>query len=265
MANIRGVESTVGRGMVDPKATATYLAMRARLRNPDTGQLPTHKELSKDFRLHPDTIGRKLRVRGVYRHPYPKVRQDELPENQKAFFLGLALGDFQRGLVHWGKKGFVYVETQSRDEYRRELLRLTFGIWGDIHERSNGVKIYVSSPQFDFTLNPRIDKKYLETKNRFAPLLFGTLAARLSDERDRLSLSNEGLLRRMHGKFLTNFGFSIGPLNVEHRNEDGGIIDVSVISVRNPGEVFVALAQVRSVHTLPFFRSVTTARQVTQQ
>ncbi len=243
------------------KETAeSLLVVLSKSRNPLTGKTYTYAELGEVFHYNPTVIQRKLTRRGVYRQPFPEVCHDELPENEKAFFMGLALGDCSIEHIRWGKReGFVMVGTESAEGWKRQTLKQTIGTWGETRESFPEVRIYVNSPKFDFMLNPLVDAKFLAAKRRFAPFLLGILVARLSNQRHRLSLNNEALLRRIDRQFSTHFGFRMGNFRVEQRNvksSNGSVIGerskVPVIVVRDPGQVFGALLQVRSVTSLPF-------------
>lgn len=177
--------------------------------------------------------------------------------------MGLGLGNYSVNPIQWGKQNFVVVSTESRKPYKKQLLKVTVGTWGEIHENSGELRIYVDSPTFGFMIKLPIDAKFLDAKTRFAPFLLGTLAARLTDREDRLSLSNEALLKRIHQGFSRHFGFDMGNFRVEHRtaqqNDGDGIGNdqkVPVIQIKNPGEVFAALIQVNSVRSLPFIKDI---------
>jgi len=246
---------------VSKDAMEAFLVFLSGLTNPDTGRIYTSVGLAqvfgesgdKRFRYSPRTIERKLREHGVYHQPVPKVRQEELPENERSFFLGLALGDFQMGEAHWGGREFVTVETESTKAYRRGLLRQTIGTWGEVHSKALSLKIYLESPTFDFVREPIVSADFLDAKSRYAPFLLGLLTARLSERENRLSLNNGDLLERIHRRFSRFFDFSLGRFETEHKaNRSGGKTDVSVITVKHPGEVIAALISVPSVLKLPF-------------
>jgi hypothetical protein len=242
------------------RETKRFIVVLSRCINPKTHQTYTYRELAAIFGCSEKTIQSICARKGAYRQPFPEVRHGELPENEKAFFMGLALGGYPINHNRWGlKDGYVVISTESRNEQRKRFLKQTIGTWGEIHENSTKFSIYLNPCQFDFMINPKIDAKFLGAQTRFAPFLLGLLASRLSDRGNRLSLNNEDLLRRIHRLFSTYFGFSLGHFSVEQRisktrNEDNDCKKrtVSVITVKNPGQVFGALTQVNSVGSLPF-------------
>ena len=219
--------------------------MLANLPNPGTGRLHTCEELAGIFGYNPGVVNRILLENGVSHHPSPRVRQGDLPENERAFFLGLAQGDLQIGKVHWGRESYVSVGTESLRGPRRALLERTIGTWGELHTRVKGIRIYVGSPGFDFMLEPSVNSNFMDAKSRFAPFLLGMMAIGLSEIGNRLSSENGDLLERIHRRFPRHFGSSLGCYAVERRG-------TSVITVQNPGEVFGGLIQVESVKKLPF-------------
>lgn len=229
----------------------------AKYRAPDGTPLYTQDHLATIFHTTTKTVGEKLTKAGIYRQPPPNVRHGELPENESAYFLGLALGDFQVDQVHWGRERFVVVATESKDLARRRLLAVSLGTWGEIHEETKGVKVYVD-PLFDFMLEPEVSGRFLDAKSRFAPFLLGAMTARLSRKGHRLSLPNRELLERIHGKFSEQFKFSMGNYNVEHRPAWRGRkdSDIPVITVAKPEEVYGSLIKVKNVQTLPFLADV---------
>ena len=243
-------------------ATERLIETLARSINPDTGRLYTYLELADIFDTTYKTIGEKLSERDVFRQPRPEVRQDQLPENESAFFLGLAQGDYNVYQAHWGKDAFVVVGTDSQREQRRELLRKTIGTWGEIHEGSRGVKIYLESPTFDFMATPALPPRYLDARSRFAPFVLGTIAARLSDRENRVSLSNGLLLRVITRQFFRHYGFSMGNFRDQRNStQDDGAKNrrshsMSFIVVKNPAQVFRTLIGESSVASLPFVQDL---------
>ncbi|OGH18017.1 MAG: hypothetical protein A2868_02140 [Candidatus Levybacteria bacterium RIFCSPHIGHO2_01_FULL_40_15b] len=221
----------------------------ARIQSRDTGRISI-TELAADFHRDPKAVKRLLEGAGVIQEfAFPEVRHDELPEDQRAFFMGLALGDYQVSHLQWSGRNFVAVKTDSRNERKRQLLKRTVGTWGEVRENPRELRIYTESLKFDFMVKPQIRAEFLDTRVRFAPFLLGMMTSRLTDRENRLSLPDEVLLERIHGRFLKHFGFRMGNFHVEPRGENK---PVSVIQVKNPGEVFGALIQVNSVISLPF-------------
>lgn len=263
MTKTQGPESIDREGAFDPP-TNTYVRYVARTIDPDTGEIHTLEKMAALFHCRASDIRRWLGVSDIKHPPLPKVRQGEPPENERAFFLGLALGDFQIAPVQRGHQRFVTVSTESANLERRGLIKHTVGSWGEVHDRTYELKVYVGSPTFDFMVSPVIYAEFLEAKTRFAPFLLGTLAARLSKREDRLSLGDqEDLLGRIQRRFLGHFGFSLGNFNIEHRIAGNGRkgTDVPVITVNQPGEVFGALIKVGSVKTLPFLPKLASSYQ----
>lgn len=245
-----------------------FLIFLSKLTNPQTGEKNTLADLVElyshalfpEFHYSPSTVERVLRENGSYRSIVPQVLHEPLPENQRAFFLGLALGDFTIEKIHWGDSTFIAVETESQKMYRRELLRQTIGTWGETHEKSTGVRIYMDSPTFDFLLDPTVTSHTLDAKIRYAPFLFGLMGARLSERDNRFSLADGKLLEKISKKFIDHFHFSLGSFTVEHRvdrrERRNRVRDLPVITIKEPGKVFRSLAEVKSVCTLPFFRQL---------
>lgn len=249
--------SDIERFGVSKEATLALLKMQANRRDPKTDKpLFSHENLGEMFGLSAVAAARKLRALGIYRQPTPRVCHDELPENQRAFFLGLALGDFQVNRKHLGGIDLVMVGTESDKPYRRNLLKCTIGNWGEIRDYLSKVKIYVDAPIFDFMVEPLVDDEYFKAKTIFAPFLLGIIAVRLSNRQNRLSLRDRNLLGRIHECFFNHFRFSMGDFKTERRlfnqNEDGEEYRLPVVSIKDPGEVLSALLKVKSVTSLPF-------------
>jgi hypothetical protein len=234
-------------------STDRLLVVLARCPNPDTGRIYTDAELAGIFHYSPKKVQEILIGVGYREVPFSEVKREELPENERAFFMGLALGDYQVSRVNREKQDFVVVGTESLSAQKRGLLKHTIGRRGQISESARELRIYVASPEFDFVTNPPVDAKFLDAKIRFAPFLLGMLASRLSNQENRVSLQNKGLLERIHKGFESHFGFSMGNFGVKER-KDGP--DTPSIQVKNPGEVFAALIQVQSVSSLPFLADV---------
>lgn len=232
------------------------LIMLSQNNNPDTGKNYTAKELSEIFSYDPRTVQKFLREAGYYSQPRPEVRYDELPENEKSFFIGLGLGDFQVGKSHWGSEGFITVATQSPKERKRQVLQKTLGTWGEVRDSSDKLRVYVSSPTFNFMEEPPVTPRFLDAKSRYAPFLLGMMTARLTERDSRISLHNDRMLGMIHTKFEGHFGFRMGNFRIDERQSPSGVDTLPVIEVRHPGEVLAALVEVPTVSTLPFFRDL---------
>ncbi|GEM_PF-5891105 len=171
----------------NPKAMDTFLLMLAKCNNSDTGKLHTHEELGRIFYRHPSNIGKFINKHGIHRRPTPELPNVPIADNERAFYLGLALGNFQIEHVIWAQRRYVVIGTNSLNSARRKLLQETIGIRGTIHKDKRELKIYLNSTSFDF-LSPEfitnpgniINYDFLNAKSRFAPFLAGLLAAGLS-------------------------------------------------------------------------------------
>lgn len=240
---------------VDPKAMNTFLLMLAKCINPDTGKIYTHEELAGIFYRHPSSIAEFLNGHNVYRRPPPELSDVSIPGNERAFYLGLMLGNFQVEQVTWAHRKYLAIGTNSQNPGRRELLRRTIGTRGEIHENQGKLRIYFNLASFsflspEFMANPDRTNNYvfLKVKSQFAPFMAGFLAACLSEKEHRLSFPTAQLRDEVCHAFELHYGFPLG--NSLKRD-----VKSFPIAVHNPSRVFQALLETQSVHTLPFVRA----------
>ncbi len=106
----------------------------------------------------------------------PEVRQGPIADNQKAFFLGLAIGGFQIEGRFWHGTTipFVTITTEARRPKYRELLAKTIGQWGHTRATSYQQTTSLHAQTFDFLLHPRqaVTSDFLRAKGRFASILY---------------------------------------------------------------------------------------------
>lgn len=244
---------------IDPdNAKRDFMVMlgKGKVLNPDTGQPYTAEELAELFDYNPKGVQRTLRRNGVYKQPLPKVRSGPLPENEAAFFTGLAFADLEKDKIVWNRQPFVTVATEARVQYKHELMRVVFARWGEI--RSSGeshpkTAAYLDSPTFDFMVEPKSPgSTILLSKSKYPPFLLGLMVGKMSGKEHRISLKNGDLLKSVTENFHRYFRFSLGHFHTEIRPAG----KLGVIDVRNPGKVIATLAEVKSVATLPYFRTV---------
>jgi len=246
-------------------ARDTFLRMLARPinKNPKTGQPYTTSELEEIFNLKSTRVRDIIREGGDAKFIKPVVKEGPLPPEQNALFRGLALGNFQVNRTKWigGGEDFVMIGTQSNNQQQRERLKRTFGTWGTVRDSEDMLRIYLHTPTFDFILDPLEDGKeitrILATKNLFTPFLLGVLGVRLSEQQNRISLTDKTLLNRINSYFIKHFGFSLGSIRSE---KSGNKTIYYFIRISQVEEVFSALIQTKSgQELLPFLRDSQTS------
>lgn len=230
--------------------------------DPDTGTHYTQAKLAEILGVHETTINQHLRDAGMDTHFVPEAKTGVLPENEEAFFKGMAMGDFQVRTTHRRTGDFVIVGTRGSDRMKDLLIR-TLGTRGSLGGKEALKEIYLDREQFGFfEEKPQIDARFLDAKGRFAPFLLGLLAVRLSERGNRLVIPNSnGLVRNIHKKYVNHFGETMGSLKNQLRphlngNTNGKDARQDLIIVQNPGIVVATLAQVPAVQALPFFRTL---------
>lgn len=237
--------------MVDRKATGEYLAHLARQIDPKTGKPYTEERLSEIFGISKRSVRKVKKEYGVYRFRPPEVHEIALPANERAFYVGLAFGNFKIDPVRWANREYIVVGTESKDPARRKLLENTIGTRGVTIQNKEGVRVYLSPQTFGFLCKPErlITADFLDTKGLYAAMLAGIIAVRLSDKKHHITIGNAQLTERIYGKFQRHFGFSLG--NIRQREDKG----IPVIIVRDLPRVEAALLSQRSVKQLPFLHS----------
>ncbi len=220
--------------------------------NPKTGRVYTFQELGQIFKTHHSTIQKELSETSAARRPAPEVKHEDLPENERSFFVGLCQDGYSVARLHRRVGDFVVVSTRSPNR-KREILKTSLGSWGEIHESATEARIYLPSPQFDFALAPNVRARDLSTKSKFAPFMLGALSVRLSDRLNRFSLGNGSLLVKVGEEFYNHFNFRMGSVQmVDNHTGENCRQSYPVIEVENPGRVFGALVGVATVRSLPF-------------
>ncbi len=187
----------------------------------------------------------------------PEVVNKDLAPNEKAFFTGLAQGKFSSSKALHGGNEFVWVSTTSSGR-KREIYKQTFGNWGDSFTGKGYLKIYLSSPNFDFLLDREITEDMIGEKRKFAPLLYGLIHSNLSEVERSIALSNGPLLKEVMNKFGEFFGFELGTFR-DHLarkpkpgEEAGNAFQTQTIKIKNLNKVIAALEDHYSVGCLPF-------------
>ncbi len=182
--------------------------------------------------LHPGTIARHRREAGNYIFPRPDVKPVNVPMNDRALMLAMALSGYTIAEIHWGSPNypFVKIHTESVDPKYRSLLKGEFEDWG---KPSNSVAkpgYYLHYDSFKFLLNPDevlaknfpgTDIKYpfLVDPFRYTPFLWGLIYLRLSREMYRLTFENKDPQKKLDRVGLMEFiyehyqasGFRLGP------------------------------------------------------
>ena len=233
---------------LQPDARDAFLAMLGRNR--------TSKDLAELFGLAKSTVREKLQQKEGYVSPKPEVKERPLPPWEKAFFMGLACGDFQVCQINWSSDDFVSIGTESKRQSHINVLKQTIGTWGTTHENADGIKVFLHPGTFDFLINPYADKKMLGKIFRqtrlFTPFVLGLLLGKLSELGNRVSLHDQELLNKINIRFEDIFGFRMGRFRLESRGNN----QFASLTLRNPEEVFSALIQTEGVQRLSFFRSL---------
>lgn len=232
------------------------ILMLSRCPDPQTGKPFTTEALAQIFNTSPAGIQNRLRKAGRPLRPAPEVRLDQIPENEKSFFIGLTLGDFIFDRRHRSGQDLMIVATRSPNPSRRKMLASSLGTWGTMTGDSI-LKVNLASPQFDFMQNPDITYDFLDAKRRYAPFLLGALAVRMSNS-GRFSTEEE-VGRRIHSAYERHFGHSMGVFDVEERRhvENGNRpTRRGVIQITQPQMVFEDVLNVQSVKSLPFLPTI---------
>lgn len=256
---------------VQRKVEERKIADAARTAQKLTGKRPTIDEVARENGITPSKASDILAKHRVLVHQLPVVRKGALPENEEAFFRGLHFGDFAFDSVERGSHRFVTIATESQDPSKHKLLKVTAGTWGEVTEFDFNIKgrsrrktkVYLNNDTFPFLTEekPVVGSRIMLSHQRFPPFLLGLETAKLTDAQSRVSLRDVDFLQRVHTRFEAQFGFPLGHFRPETRDgKDGKKLKYGVVVVRQPGEVFAALAQVESVSKLPFFRELARIR-----
>lgn len=215
---------------------------------------PSIKDFVDRFKLTPGQIRFSLGSKDGRRvaREKPKVTETEISPEEKAFFTGLFLTEFSVEDKKWDKENFMVVSCTSENPKRQELLKKTIGIKGEVIKRSRDVKVYLPPKTFSF-LSTKPDGHYLQKKDRFAPFFYAFLLASLSDT-NRLSHENPQFIESLARQFEQFYGFRLG--RIKHEKYKGKRKErkkrYATVFIENPGGVFAALFQEKSVQGLPF-------------
>lgn len=214
----------------------------------------SHAELAKMFNIDPSTVSDHLRKAGVRGHRLPEVKQGEVPGNERAFYMGIAMGDIQTKKVHRVSGDMIIVGSINPE--KDQLLKDTLGTWGRALPTSRQTNVYVDAGGFDFLQDPHVNAAFLDARSRYAPFLLALLLTKLSQTQSRLSLhpKHNGALELIHRKYEMHFGKNIGGLRTEKVYAPGSKDKIrKVIKVNDPEDVLETLLQEPSITALPFF------------
>lgn len=233
-------------------AEQKFVRLLSNTTNPDTGRLYTVDDLYDLYKPKlPKRTIRRMLDGTISQFSPPEVKEAELTEAERAFFVGLALG-FNIDKISWGEKQYVVISTQSEDARKRHLLKETIGTKGYVHDFPRAVKVYLNPEKFDFMLYPNkvVDYKFLSANARLAPFLLGLFSSRLSEKRNLITLSDPNLYPKILKAFETQYGFCLG-----HVMRVGKERSLS-LEVKDPQTVLASLLQSKDVQSLPFLRAL---------
>lgn len=176
---------------------------------------------------------------------------DILPENERMFYIGLGLANFQTETL---ANGSLVLITKATKGNRRELLKGTIGtraMDGKIYDKRE-LRINLDSNLFYFYKDPpQSYNVFLLRKETFDPFAAGLLTGSLS-ETGRLSLPDLELLGKIFSTFEQNATFSMGkfwPKESEKR-------PTPVIEIKHQSDVYNYLLAQKTVKTLPFYNDL---------
>lgn len=224
-------------------------------KNPDTGSLYTLDDMARIMGYTRKSFNNALLEAGIVRYPAPEVRSDKVPDNEVAFFKGLSHGNFESRELVWGTKRLVAVETATKKATRRNALIATLGTWGEVHEGSSTMSIYLDPDNFSFLLNGQNDTDTPESVETFAPFLLGLMTMRMSEKEGRVSSQNGDLIHGIAKSYREHFGVSLGYCFQEQRVDQMG--PTYTVQIRDNSQVYSNLLQVPGVRALPFLNSIT--------
>lgn len=224
------------------------------------GKRPTIENLSSSLQVSQRKLETIIRNQNLQAFQLPQVIKDPVPANEAAFFTGLSLGRLEMGRVNWSGHTYIAVATESSDQRKHALISTTFGRWGEVRKSDTAegkgrkrTKVYVDNSSFGFLLSEGgVGSSILLSHTKYPAFLLGFMAIKLLDSRDRLSLSNPDQLESIYRNCERHLGISLGRFHIEKRPEGR----LGVIEVKNPGEIFAALAQAETVSRLPYFRQL---------
>ncbi|OGH16000.1 MAG: hypothetical protein A3C30_00930 [Candidatus Levybacteria bacterium RIFCSPHIGHO2_02_FULL_40_18] len=182
-------------------------------------------------------------------------RRHKLTENERAFFMGLSFGDYQRRPSGYFGRNDLIIATQSVKASGMEMLRRTLGRYKmDELVSAKEYKVYVDLDEFGFFKKPE-SSSIPESKEQFAPFILGLLAAKLSEKEGRLTFNKQRWLLaiQIDIDFKKHFGFRLGSIVREHK---GTSDETTTVYVRDIEKVLDALGNEESVSSLPFFEDV---------
>ena len=219
--------------------------------NPDTDRFYTVDDLYDLFKpkLPKKTIRRMLDGT-ISQFSPPEVKEAELTEPEKAFFVGLALG-FNVEQAAWNKKKYVVITTYSRDPKKKALIKDTIGTKGVTHDFPTQTKVYLSPSSFDFLLKEKPTADFFHAKRRFAPFLLGLMASTLSEKKNQITLADSSIYGKIINAFNHHYGFQIGYVRTDNRS-----VHSDFLYVRSPKQVLSNLLLSRDVQSLPFLRAL---------
>lgn len=185
-----------------------------------------------------------------------RVKPHELPDNEKAFYLGFALAGFQAFPTNWklSERQFVVLGTRDKDTGVHRQLDTTIGTRGYIDDHPSIHKIYLPAPDYDFLLEPakHANRDFLDARKRAAPFLMGLMYAHLKDGNNRIPIQPVKYAEMVKALCERNIGVSLGKF---HRRK-GVVQDTGTIIMDNPETVLAQLMMIKEVQTLPFFRQL---------
>lgn len=225
--------------------------------NQTTGQPWTDRELANHLGCHYQTIARHRRAENILLVEIPQVVDQPLKRNERDFFLGMSLA-YQARLINWSHRHrYVTIETGvhkredgslAPEKRAKLLLRSILGPWGTVHEKSEGPKVFLHHQHFAFMLTPvqQLTERFLAQENRFAPVLTGLMAARLSPG-GYLTNRHVTVMDRIYQAFYGHFGFKMGPFQ---RRKD---FQSATITIKDLEAVCAPLVSNQVVRSLSFF------------
>lgn len=235
------------------------------MRDPKTGKhLLTTDQAGKAVGHSSSWASKRIQRDELFRVEYPKVKEGEVAQNEKAFYFGL--GDLVVAKAKIRGREYITVSIEAKNETgrqarRRDILKATFGKWGEIRQHANETKIYLDSSSFAF-LKESMPSDFLDEKTTLAPFVFASLLYRLADGDNLIPYINKDILEKVATSFKKLFGYALG--EIWHRNNmrKGGI-SMYYIHMKDPGPIQGDLVQEASVQSLPFFRDLARLGQTT--
>lgn len=187
----------------------------------------------------------------------PEVRRGNLHHGPtRAFFRGLALGRNRIKEVRNGRDNFIAVFTESRSEYRRDLLEKTLGTWGETHRPPTKATVYLDNRVFGYMQTPTLPRqdyeRVFEDRELFPSFLLAIMLSELTPKEQRLPLQDEELLRRLADAYRLHFKAQLGTIAQEPDRRGGW----QYLQVDNSVNVYRNLLTSKSVQALPFYQDL---------